>query len=505
MKVVSPKTMQHLESLAYKDGYSEAAFMEEAAKGIAEAVEAFIKKWGLQKKVFLVCGKGNNGGDAYTAGVHLLSKGYDVAAYQIIPLEQCSPLCQQSHKRFRKAGGHIISSESGATLQFSNASLIVDGIFGTGFHGPVDEPYVTVIQAINQSHLPVIAIDIPSGLDGGTGIINNIAVKATETVFLGLPKTGYFFKEGWNVVGRLRFADFGLPASYVDKVSSELSLITSTMATSWMPSIQRNRHKYQAGHVVGLAGSPDFPGAAILSSFAALRGGAGIVHLLLPQEMRGEHVNTHPELIKILYDSKQPQSIIDRINKSDAVFIGPGIGRSSTTIQLLKTILPLIDRPCVIDADALTLLAEEDFILPQNTILTPHTGEMQRLFKDPSKVILDDVYLKRCQSFAEEKGVTLVLKGGPSFIFHPKTPVLVNATGNPGMATAGSGDVLTGLIAALLAQGLQCREAAALGVYLHGFAGDVAAKEKSEYCLIASDIIDAFPAAFQAHSSITSN
>ncbi len=214
--------------------------------------------------------------------------------------------------------------------------------------------------------------------------------------------------------------------------------------------------------------------------------------------MQSELSNAPFELIKVPYDPTQPQSILDLMHKADAVFVGPGMGRSAEVRQLLKNVLPRIETHSVIDADALTILAEEKIPLPSGAILTPHSGELQRLFHDNAQPPLDEAYLQRCQSYAEDRKITLILKGGPSFIFHPGHPILVNPTGNPGMATAGSGDVLTGVIAALLAQGLSSHEAAALGVYLHGLAGDFADAVKTDYCLVASDITDRLPEAYSS-------
>lgn len=493
MKIVSPKIMVQSESSAYHAGALEKEFMENAGAAIAAAVESLIKRKGLARKVYLLCGKGNNGGDAYVAGAHLMAKGFYVDACQPISVDQCSLLCRENHKRFVKDGGRVTSS-----FLIPDEGVIVDGLFGTGFHGEVEEPFASIICAANQSKLPIVAIDIPSGLNGETGEVEGVAIQAAETVFLGLPKTGFFLRDGWNYVGRLTYGDFGLKAAHIEQAHSSMELITPYTAASWLPAIQPNRHKYQAGHVVGVAGSPGFSGAAVLASFAALRGGAGIVHLLFPDGMQSELCAAPAELIKVPYNPVSTKNIFERMHKSDAVFIGPGIGRSNQTRQLLKSLLGNVGRPCVIDADALTILAEEGIPVPSQSVLTPHSGELQRLFHEDSHPRLDEAYLSRCKTFAEEHDVTIVLKGGPSFIFHPRHPILVNPTGNPGMATAGSGDVLTGLIAALLAQGLGCREAAGLGVYLHGLAGDFAGEVKTDYCLVASDITEHFPAAFKA-------
>jgi NAD(P)H-hydrate epimerase len=268
------------------------------------------------------------------------------------------------------------------------------------------------------------------------------------------------------------------------------------MLEPYLPQIKHSRHKYEAGLVVGLGGSPGYPGAAMLAATAALHGGAGIVRLLHPQGMEAELISSPYELIRIPYDPKNVDEIAENLNKASATFVGPGIGRKPETFELLKELLPKLVKPCVIDADALTLLSGTDIPFPEHTILTPHRGEMNRLLQRTDHPPLTKEYLQECLTFAENRRVTIVLKGGPSFILHPDEPILVCPKGDPGMATAGSGDVLTGLLAALLAQGLTTHHAAALGVYIHGLAGEHAAAELTSYCLIASDIMFRFPEGF---------
>lgn len=482
MKVVSPKEMAAAEAKAYADGCSEEAFMEQAGTGIAAAVNAFVAKHRLEKTVTLLCGKGNNSGDAYVAGVHLCKMGYRVFAVQASPIEKSSPLCQKNHRRFLEAKGQMVSDFRG---------VLLDGLFGTGFHGALEEPFASLVTNANQSKLPIIAIDIPSGLNGETGDAAGPVVQAVETLFLGVPKTGFFLGEGWNSVGKLTRVDFGLQQSYIDQAGAPFEMITNIN----LPPIKRNRHKYETGDVAGLAGSPGMPGAALLASAAALKGGAGILHLLHPAGMEAELSNSLYEVIKIPYTS--PELAIEKINRAKAAFIGPGIGRAPETRALLKKVLAGLAVPAVIDADALTLIAEEQLPLPARVILTPHHGEMARLLNDAQTPRLNSDLIRRCRAYAEEHNVTLVLKGGPTFIFHPNKPILVNPTGCPGMAKAGSGDVLTGLIAALLAQGEGLYEAAAAGVYLHGLAGEGAEREKTAYGMIASDITAHFPQAWR--------
>jgi ADP-dependent NAD(P)H-hydrate dehydratase / NAD(P)H-hydrate epimerase len=476
MKVVTPKEMAACEKKAYADGFSDEAFMEEAGIGIAKWVDLFAKI-NREKTITLLCGKGNNSGDAYAAGCHLLQKGYKVHAIQITPIEQSSPLCRKNHQRFLNNQGRIDTKLRG---------ILLDGLFGTGFHGTLEEPYASLVTQANQSHLPIIAIDIPSGLNGETGEVSGPAIQAMETLYLGLPKTGFFLREGWNHVGKLNFVDFGIKKTYLEQAKTSFNLITEVA----LPPVKRNRQKYETGHVAGLAGSPGMPGAALLASSAALKGGAGILHLLHPAGMESELANSLYEVIKIPYTSAE--LVLEKINRAKAAFIGPGIGRSPNTRTLLKTVLSDLSVPSVIDADALTLIAEDNLPLPKQAILTPHHGEMARLLKTPLK----PDFIEQCQAYAEKNQITLVLKGGPTFIFQPQTPPLVNGTGGPGMAKAGSGDVLTGLIAALLAQGFAPYEAASTGVYLHGVAGEAAEREKTAYGTVASDIIVHFPEAF---------
>lgn len=497
MKVVSSKQMAYLESQAYRDGSTEEVFMENAGRGVAIETHTFADDNHLPSEVILLCGKGNNAGDAYVAGIHLLSWGYKVTAFQISSIHDASPLCKAHYTRFKENGGIIQDINHLEEIKFPDHGIILDGLFGTGFHGSAREPFGPAIELANKSGLPIISIDIPSGLNGETGIVEGPAIRATETIFLGLPKTGFFLQDGWNYVGKLRHVDFGLPHSYIDESDSELILLTEDMLRHHLPPILNSRHKYQAGYVVGLAGSPGMPGAGILSAYATLRSGAGIVKMLHPLGMEEELAASPYEVIKVGYKYEDREQIIDFLNQATASFIGPGIGRTPEVRALIKEILPRLKKPCVIDADALTIIGEDKLSPPEGAILTPHAGEMIRLMSQSTPSPHSKDFLEECQRYCEDHHVTLVLKGGPTFIFHPHEVPMVNAHGDPGMATAGSGDVLTGVIAAFLAQGLSPLYAASIGVFLHGIAGEIAADEKTSYSLIAGDLIETLPEAFR--------
>ncbi len=494
MKIISPGQMTEIESLAYQQGASSADFMEEAGSGIALVVHDYVERNGLNHMALLLCGKGNNAGDAYVAGTHLLDLDYDVSAIQLVDIDECSFLCKQNYERFISRGGRIVEP----TIDFPKRGVIIDGLFGTGFQGIPTGIFSAVIRSANKSKLPIIAVDIPSGLNGETGETPGDVITATETAFLGLPKTGFFLNNGWNHVGKLHYVDFGLPQKIIDECESNEFMLTTDLVEPHLPSIVRNRNKYEAGYVVGLAGSPGMPGAAILASISALRGGAGIVRLLHPQGMEAELASSPYEIIRTPYRHNHIEPIIEEMNRASSTFIGPGLGTSPDTCSLLRAILPRLEKPCAIDADALNFLAEnEDVPLPKHTIMTPHMGEMMRLLKLKTRPEINLTFLDSCRAFAEKKQVTLVLKGGPSFIFQGNLSTLTNPTGDPGMATAGTGDILTGLIASLLAQGLPTREAASLAVFLHGLAGEHAAEEMTSYAMTASDLLYHFPEAFK--------
>lgn len=492
-QVVSAAQMAGMESRAYAQGCDETQFMEEAGLGIFR----FVKE--RASEVILLCGKGNNGGDAYVAGYHLLTKGISVRAIQVGSSEECSPLNIKNRERFAAEGGSIVEVHGEEVLDFSTKTeraVILDGLFGTGFKGTPREPYASVIEQANASGLPIVAVDIPSGLNGDTGSVSGAAIKAKITIFLGLPKKGFFLDQGWNHIGKLVAVDFGLPKKIVDEEAVRLRMFTEDDFPPLMPSIQANRHKYQAGYVVGLAGSPGMPGAANLSSTSALRGGAGIVRLLYPRGMEAELSASLYELVKKPYDYDDIDPVIEQLNQAAAVFIGPGLGVNDQTRGLLTQVLAKLTVPAVVDADALTIIAELNLPLPANVVLTPHLGEMRRLLHSSEKTNVDEAFLEVCQQYVDSQQVTLVLKGGPSFVLRPSEEIVVVPYGDPGMATAGSGDVLTGLTAALLAQKLTPGAAAMVAVFIHAYAGECAAARKTSYCMIASDIIKNFPNVF---------
>ncbi len=482
LKVVTALEMARIEKKAIQKGASEERFMEEAGKKVAQAAMEFAETRKLGKKVALLVGKGNNGGDAYAAGCFLLDEGYKVRAFPLYPVEDCSKLNRKFGEKFRKKRGVV---EPVGEMGFENEGLILDGYLGTGFKGKVEKEMGLAIQRANESGKPILAIDIPSGLNGSTGEVGSHVIVAQETIALGLPKSGFFFRQGWNCVGRLRVEDFGLPKEAIDE--AEAIAYLPKWSDLQLPEIVRTRHKYQAGYVVGYGGSKELPGAVKMAGLAALRAGAGIVRIFHP----GDIGPAEDELISNEWSAKGWKEALE---KAKAVFVGPGLGRSDDVKKWLNKHLKEIKQPCVLDADAL-LDGVKSY--PKFSVLTPHRGEVLRVLGLKAAPREEELFAK-VMRFCDRKEVIIVLKGAPTFVFAPKKVPIIVPRGDPGMAKAGTGDVLTGIIAAMLAQGLSLLEAAVLGVALHAIAGEEAVKEKTSYCLIAKDLIDFLPNAFQA-------
>lgn len=491
MKVVSAQEMARIEALAYKAGAKEEAFMDTAGHKIAEKVLAYFQKTPHLKTIIVLCGKGNNAGDGLVCAKELLHKKIAVEAWHFTPLGSGSELCQKKAAEFAAAGGGIHFVDDPRGIEWSKSALFVDGLFGTGFKGSVSGIFYDVIEMLNQSKASIISIDIPSGINGTTGEIGNIAVKASQTIFLGLPKTGCFLGSAWNYVGDIYVENFGLEQNYIDQAQPDFILIEHETAAKLLPPIERNRHKYQAGYVVGLAGSPGMPGAAILSSLSCLRSGAGMMLLLHLKAMEAELAAAPYELVRVSYDFTDLEKIVDKLNHAAANFIGPGIGQNDEMAHLIANLLPKLQKKCVIDADALNIIANKSLQIPSGSIITPHHGEMMRLLHlDKDKKIPEQELHRLCQKCADDHKIVIVLKGAPTFIFSNEGPPHVNIRGSPGMATAGSGDVLTGIVAAMLSQKMAPIEAAILAVYLHALAGEQAALERTTYGMIAGDIIN---------------
>ncbi len=387
---------------------------------------------------------------------------------------------------------------------FDNASLIVDAMFGTGLSKPVDGLNQRVIDAINRSGKRVLSIDIPSGINSDTGQIMGSAVRADHTVTFGYLKPGLVTHPGATLAGQLGIIDIGLPE--LPEVSPDINLMTVEIVKEILPLRPTDSHKGSFGHVLTIAGSPGMAGAAMLASKSALRVGAGMVFLATPRTV----INTLPPEEVIYRPMPETESgslshkaiaqLKEQLETAQAVILGPGLGLTEDTEKIVAELLKDIECPCVIDADGLNALAKKPNLLEGNNgdfVLTPHPKELSRLLNCEVSEIQSDRIASAIKA-AEKFQCVVVLKGSMSIVANPDREVFINPTGNPGMSTAGAGDVLSGIIGGLLAQGVDAFQAAAAGVYIHGRAGDILAEEIAECGIIAGDIQRTIPFAIES-------
>lgn len=509
MKIITPDQMRQIDRKAIDGlGIPGKDLMERAGEGVAAKVRDLLCGDKEGSFVVLIAGKGNNGGDALGAARLLHQEGIRTQTFLMAKEVEVKGDAAFNLDRLNSVKAPLKELVEEGELEalredLSRASVVVDGIFGTGFRGAVNGPAAEVIRLINSCPARVIAIDIPSGLEGESGKVGGEAVRADWTVTMGLPKTGLVRGEGLDYSGRLEVVDIGFPAELIQETLAELEMVAGEELTGLLPPRRPTSHKGDYGHVLVLAGSPGMTGAAALTSLAALRGGAGLVTLGVPESLNPILESKCTEVMTLPLpetaagtlspDAKKP--ILDFCSRATVVALGPGLSRNEETGELVRELLHECPLPMVVDADGLNLIAGDVSVLAaarSPLILTPHPGEMVRLAGLNKEELLADRE-RAARDFARKYNITLVLKGAGTLIASPSGPLWINLTGNPGMASGGTGDVLTGLIAGFRGQGLSDPDAARLGVYVHGAAGDRAAEKVGRISLIASDLLTEVP------------
>lgn len=502
MKVVTSEEMTLIDKKTIEEyGVSSLTLMERAGKAVAQRIKEHFKKG----KVLIIAGPGNNGGDGMVAARYLKKAGFKVKVYLVFEKEKLSLEAKTQLERLRKARIPFLITRD-LREEDLNGSIIVDALFGTGLKREISGELAQLIDRINSSGAPVVAVDIPSGISSDDGSIMARAIRADLTVTFGLPKRGHLLFPGAEYTGRLYVEDIGFPEELLNSSSIKVELPDKELIRSLIPERRRYSHKGTYGHVLIVAGSRGKTGACLMAARACLRSGAGLVTIGVPETLVSVFQSrVTDEMCLGLPDrgdgslSKDAlKEIIDFTEKKAQVLaIGPGIGVTEDTREIIKGLLGKIKIPVVLDADAINCLEDMPEVLKGkgNCIITPHPGEFSRL----TGIAKEEVEKKRidlASAFSLKYNVTLVLKGVPTVIGH-EGYVYINPTGNPGMAKAGSGDVLTGIVSGLMAQGLSGLNASILGVYLHGLAGDMGACDKGLWSLLASDIIEYIPGAFK--------
>jgi NAD(P)H-hydrate epimerase len=509
MKLVTTEKMRAIDSEAINNrGIPGPELMENAGRGIAEKIRDRILVEPEGKSIAILCGKGNNGGDGFVIGRHLNQYGCTVTIYFPDPVDKLSPDARLNHDRAKDDGIEIVPIKSKDQLsERLDVDIIIDAVFGTGFTGAPRGLLADFINYINSMELPVIAVDCPSGLNIDNGQYEGAVVQASFSFPLAAPKIGMYLSPGRELCGTIDVVPIGIPEDVFGMFDLRENLVTADDISNLLPNRKPNGHKGDFGKLFIVAGSTGLTGAAALAAKASARTGLGLVTVGCPAslnsilEIKLTEAMTHPlpdvgkkGALALRGLGEIKKEIADR----DAVIIGPGIGQHRETGELIRRLVSQIDKPSIIDADGLNAFATDRKPLAGNhpeMVLTPHPGEFKRLIDedlpDEPSAIFDLV-----RSYADKYNSVIVLKGSPTIIVDTDGQLYLNPTGNNGMATGGTGDVLSGMIGSFLAQGLSSLGSAIAGVYLHGLAGDLAASELGFRSLIAGDLIDFLPEAF---------
>ena len=507
--VVTPQEMREIDRITIEQvGIPGTILMENAGRGVAGVIQSRFRVEDL--RVVVLSGRGNNGGDGFVTARYLLGRTRDLQVFLLGQRDQVQGDARFHLDLLERAGGIVeeITEDRLTELERAvlSADLVVDAVLGTGFSGDeVHGLYGQALEFVNRSPGVVVAVDIPSGVNGATGRAAPGAAVAALTVTMGLPKTGHFLYPGVLYTGDLYTVDIGIPPAVI-RAFGDREVLEAPEVAEMLPWRLGPENKGDFGRVLVVAGSRGFTGAAALAARAALRAGAGLVYVAVPESLMPVMETKLTEAIKLPVPELEGRIVPEAVEtlrrtgiSFDAVALGPGLGRTPQVKEFLQQFLDWYHGPLVIDADAFVLLYEDPEHRPLREVppvLTPHPGELGRVAAMNPRAV-DENRLFVAEEQVEHLGGVLVLKGKPTIIATPDGHTYLNLTGNPGMASGGTGDVLTGMIAAFLGQGMEPEEAAAAGVFLHGLAGDLAALDLGEESLIASDLIRYLPRAFR--------
>lgn len=518
MKVVTAEQMRAIDRKAIEGyGIPGLVLMENAGIRTVEIIEEYLED-PKNKHVIVLAGRGNNGGDGFVIARHMLNAGVEVSTFLLGQPEDLTPDAGVNYRILERmqAPLFILQTEEDLnrlTLLLLSADLVVDALYGVGFKGTLPEFESQLVQMVNWSRLPVVAVDIPSGVEADTGKVHGEAIQAAHTVTFGLPKVGLLMEPGKSYTGTLTVADISLPSQLLSDPALKMNLITDDMVRPLLKARSPESHKGTYGHALVIGGSVGMTGAVMMAGYAGLRMGAGLVTVALPDSLQSIVEAGMVEIMTLpLAETSQGaiareavSAIQNLLGTVSVCAIGPGMSRYDEAISVVKAVLEHSGIPIVIDADGLNAVASDVSILKDRQIpivLTPHPGEMARLTGKSIEDIQAD-RVETARAFAMQWGVTLVLKGNRTIVAAPSGEIYINLSGNPGMATAGSGDVLCGMITGLIAQGLRVHHAAMAAVYLHGLAGDHAQKLKGQRGLIAGDLIQAIPEIVKIFESVS--
>ncbi|NDL67576.1 NAD(P)H-hydrate dehydratase [Anaerotalea alkaliphila] len=494
-------------------GLPSVVLMDQAAQAVAHQVMVWADRSRRDRRgteTVVLCGPGNNGGDGFCAARHLFLEGMPVRVFLVGGKDKMTRDARVFHDHALCLGVQVAELEEGGAAWDSlgqalkHADVVVDALFGIGLSRPPGGAFARAIREMNGCGAYRIAVDVPSGVDADTGEVPGICLQADETVTFCMPKKGILFFPGAGMAGKVEVAPIGIPPFLVERLEGKLRVLDGS-AGAWLPKRPRDAHKGSCGRVLVVAGSPGMPGAAVLAAKAACRSGAGLVKLFMDRSIRDVVHMSIPEVLGTSYDRAEGldsgvlQELEEALGWADAVLAGPGLSLDPFAEGLVRQVLEKSRIPVVLDADALTLAARNpDWLRDRKApvVLTPHVGEMARL----SGMSGDDVARRMeatAREYARAQGAVMVLKSARTVVADPRGETCLSLGGNNGMATAGSGDVLAGLVAGLLGQGAEPFGGACLGVHLHGLAGDLARDALGERSLLATDLLSHLPQAMK--------
>lgn len=486
--LVTPEEMAAADQATIDAGTPVEILMERAGRAVARAaIDIAGGRYG--RRALIVCGKGNNGGDGFVAARVLRSEGLGVRCVFIGDLETVEGAPRHHLELLGRRGGSVEALDAST---FRGANVVVDALFGTGFRGVAEGQAAEAIEAMNVSGAPIVAVDIPSGVNGATGATEGPAVEAIVTVAMGAEKLGTAIGRGATLAGAVAVANIGIAIS-----DARITMTQEEDVRSILPRRSVDAHKRSNGSVALLVGSEGMSGAAILTARGAVRMGAGYATAGITRGVDSIISEALPEVLtKVITDSdvlgaEALEGFKEVLERADAVAIGPGLGQGESQRGLVERVLREVSLPVVIDADGLNVLAGHTDALVERTaptVITPHPAELARLLEKETDAVQKD-RVRAARTAAERFGCVVVLKGYRSITARPDGTVVVNPTGGPSLATAGTGDVLTGAVAALLAAGIDGFEATWAATYVHGLAGDLA----GETGVVAWDVAEALP------------
>lgn len=498
--VVTTTQMRNIDTQVIGDNITSGfSYMLKAGMGLYDAVEE-MELNPDSDEIAIVCGKGNNGGDGFVVGRMLLDKGYRVMCYSLSDGESLTGEARLAFDEYVEKEGNYFHIDDTEDLEgFGRFALIIDALLGTGTKGNPRGLFAEIIKLINISKKPIISVDTPSGLDNNTGKPGNPIISASGTVTMGFPKIGQLFYPGRSYIGKLRIKDLGYPQEITEQFTSGTFLPTLEDLKHLMPSRKPDGSKFDHGLVFMLCGSRGMTGSATLSTMSALRTGCGMVHCAVPQsaipvlsvKVTEPVLHAIEETEEGTPASKSADSILALASPMQAAIVGPGISHNADTCKLVREIVSKLTIPVVLDADGINAYKNHTDELKKQThklIITPHRREWERLF---GQLPFEPVPLiESLEKKAKEFSMTIVFKGNPTIVANSKGESFILPVGNSGMASAGSGDVLSGIIPSLIAQGCPLCDAAILGVAIHGFAGEMAADDIGEYSVVATDMVN---------------